>query len=79
MADTTVIDYLREQFARLHERLDTIDRRIDELTTRTARLERSIADLHVALAEQSARIDHVDARCARIERRLELRDQPAGG
>lgn len=78
MSESSVIDYLRAQFARVHERLETIDRRLDELTTRTARLERSVADLHVTLAEQSSRIDRIDARGARIERRLELRDEPAG-
>ena len=71
-----VLDFLRLGFDRVDAQLVTIDRRLDELTTRVGRLERSVADLHVALAEQSVRIDGIDARCARIERRLELVDQP---
>ena len=32
MTDTELLDFLRSSFASLHERLDHIDRRLDELT-----------------------------------------------
>ena len=41
MSDPQIIDFMRVQFARVHERLDTIDRRLDEYAGRLGRLERS--------------------------------------
>jgi len=74
-----VLDYLREQFARVHQRLDAIDRRLDETTKRLTSIEREIAGMQRTLADRAetavndrTRMDDFDARLSRIERRLEL-------
>ena len=78
-----VLDFLRLRFDRVDARLVTIDRRLDELTTRVGRLERSVADLHVGLAERPLRADmravreemasraYVDARATETETLIE--------
>jgi hypothetical protein len=74
-----VIDYLREQFARLHRRLDDLDLWRGEATRHFLTIERSIAavrrdavlDTETAL-DREARQEALAARITRIERRLEL-------
>jgi division protein CdvB (Snf7/Vps24/ESCRT-III family) len=58
-----------------------VDRRLDELTTKTAQLDQSIVGLrrditllHEIAATQSARMDSMDSRLSRINRRLDLAD-----
>jgi len=71
------LDYLREQFARVHVALADIKETQREHTSRLGRLERSLADVQVQLAEFSVRMDRFGTRVERIERRLDLVDGPA--
>lgn len=75
MADensTQVLDYLREQFSRLHSRLDGHDRKFEEVILRLGRVEREVVNLHGDFANQSIRLDNLSDRLDRIERRLDL-------
>jgi hypothetical protein len=74
-----VVDFLRVQFARVHERFDRLERTLDEHTTRLGALERGVADLwreygevQTGLGAINQRLDNLDRRVQRIERRLEL-------
>jgi predicted nucleic acid-binding Zn-ribbon protein len=70
--DTEVLDFLRVQFARVHERLDSLDSNISDLNRRVTALELSVAQLHGDFARQSLRLDAIELRLDRIERRLAL-------
>ncbi len=78
-----VLDYLREQFARLHKRLDDSDRWQIETGKRLLAIERSIAvvrrdavlDVEQVIAVRET-VDTLAARVARIERRLDLAEAP---
>jgi len=72
-----VLDYLREQFARVHTALADIKEIQREHTSRLGRLERGLADVQVQLAEFSVRLDRFGAHVERIERRLDLVEGPA--
>jgi hypothetical protein len=72
-----VIDFLREQFARVHIKLDNLTAGQHDLSTRVTSLEAQVALLHGDFANQSMRIDRLDDRLARIDRRLDLVDQSA--
>jgi hypothetical protein len=80
MADTDVIDFMREQFARLNRRLDAFDIWRRETAPRLTNLEREIGHLtaneHDHYASVSLRLDNIATRLERIERRLELTDVP---
>lgn len=67
-----ILDFLRANFARIHERLDRIDIRLDELTTRVGAIERDLAAMKVDYAATQVRLDNMDRRIERIERRLSL-------
>jgi chromosome segregation ATPase len=67
-----VLDYLREQFARLHTKLDHLAEDVTDLKRRMTSLEAQVALLHGDFANQSMRIDRLDTRLERIERRLDL-------
>jgi archaellum component FlaC len=69
-----VLDYLREQFARVHTRFDRIDADMRDLKVRMTSVEDRIAGLHGDFANQSRRLDRIDERLDRIERRLDLVD-----
>lgn len=78
---TDVLDYLREQFARVHRRFDAIEQKQDETNKRLLAVERSIVSLHSdsnltreSQVNDRERMDAFDVRLARIERRLELVD-----
>lgn len=71
-----VLDYLREQFARVHGRFDRIDADMRDLKVRMTSVEEHIASLHGDFANQSRRLDRIDLRLERIERRLELESAP---
>jgi len=74
--NTEVLDYLREQFARVHVKLDRVIADVGDLKVRVTSLETAVAGLHGDFANQSARLDRMDARLDRIERRLDLVDMP---
>jgi hypothetical protein len=74
-----VVDYLREQFARLNGRLDDMSQWQAETSRRLVAIERHIAGVRrdVVLDAEDApnaqeRMDALAERVARIERRLEL-------
>jgi hypothetical protein len=75
---TDVLDFLREQFARVHTKLDLLTAGQLDLSSRVSSLEAQVALLHGDFANQSMRIDRIEHRLARIERRLDLVDQPGG-
>jgi chromosome segregation ATPase len=75
---TEVLDFLREQFARLHTKLDLLTTAQLDHSSRVSSLEAQVALLHGDFANQSMRIDRIENRLARIERRLDLVDQPGG-
>jgi uncharacterized protein YigA (DUF484 family) len=86
MSDTNrdVLDFLRVQFARLHERHDRTESKITDLIQRVGQLEVSQAGLHrdnaglnETVAHMSVRLDNVAARLDRIERRPDLVDAPS--
>lgn len=64
----TVIDFLRTQFAQLNRRLDTSDRKLDEVITRLSALERDGAALKMDFAGMQHRLDNIDRRLAHMER-----------
>jgi predicted nuclease with TOPRIM domain len=64
-----VLDYLREQFARLHVKLDHITSDVIEVKERLGLLEGGYASL-------SRRVDRLGGDIERIKVRLELVDAP---
>ncbi|MSP00671.1 MAG: hypothetical protein EXR07_06425 [Acetobacteraceae bacterium] len=75
--DNDVLNFLREQFARVHTKLDNLTAGQLDLSRRVSSLEAQVALLHGDFANQSMRIDGIEQRLDRIERRLDLVDQPA--
>ena len=71
-----VLDFLREQFGRVHTKLDNLAEGQLDLSRRVSSLEAQTALLHGDFANQSIRMDRFDQRLDRIERRLDLVDQP---
>jgi chromosome segregation ATPase len=72
-----VIDFMREQFARVHQRFDKLELTLSEHGTRLQRVEREIVGLHQGMANMHSdyailnrRLDRVSERLERIERRL---------
>lgn len=72
--EATVLDYLREQFARLHTKLDRIAGDVTNLKVRMSGLEADAGYSRVAMGEINARLDRMDDRLERVERRLNLVD-----
>jgi tetrahydromethanopterin S-methyltransferase subunit G len=80
MADEiNVLDYLREQFARVHARFDDVDRRLDELTLRVGRLvlmarnqDEAMKEMRSQSGEMLGAMSAINNRLERIERRLDL-------
>lgn len=76
--NTEILDYLREQFARVHRRFDAIETWQREFAARVTALEHQVADMVATEARHyaslSERLDNLTARVERIERRLELVD-----
>lgn len=80
--DTAVLDFLREQFARMDARFDRMERLQRETLTRLARIEDGVTKLRRDQADDAAavmdvqhRVDRMGERLDRIERRLDLSDQ----
>jgi predicted nucleic acid-binding Zn-ribbon protein len=71
-ANREVLDYLREQFARLHTKMDRIIDDVADLKSRMTGVELELGRLSVRVAETNARIDRIEVRLDRIERRLDL-------
>jgi peptidoglycan hydrolase CwlO-like protein len=71
-----VLDFLREQFTRVHIKLDNLASGQLNLSSRVSSLEAQVALVHGDFANQSMRIDRIESRLERIERRLDLVDQP---
>jgi hypothetical protein len=76
-----VLDYLREQFARVNTRLDRIAEDVGEVKQRLTTLEIQVGGLVATeqshYAQTMSRLDRFEARLDRIERRLDLTDQSA--
>lgn len=69
-----VLDYLREQFARVHVKLDRLSDDVGNLKVRMTSVESQVALIHGDFANQSGRLDRIEGRLDRIERRLDLAD-----
>ena len=78
-SDADVLDYLREQFARVHTTLGLMRGDLRDLKVRMTSVEDGIAGLHGDFANQSRRLDRIETRLDRIERRLELESAVPGG
>jgi tetrahydromethanopterin S-methyltransferase subunit G len=58
--------------SRIHERLDNIERKLDEIVIRVSSLEYHFAGFQRELAAVNTRLDNLDRRAASGERRLDL-------
>lgn len=76
MSDTQVLDFLRVNFARVHERLDGMALDIANIKARMNSVEAAIGHLTVGVAELNGRFDRLETRVERIERRLDLVQAP---
>jgi tetrahydromethanopterin S-methyltransferase subunit G len=72
-----VLDFLRENFTRVHARLDTFSAAMLDLSHRVTSLEAQVALVHGDFANQSIRMDRIETRLDRIERRLDLVAAPS--
>jgi len=73
-SDRLVLDYLREQFARVNTKLDRMSGDLTNPKVRVSGLEAEAGHVRVGLAEVNNRLDRFDARLERMEQRLELAD-----
>ncbi len=73
-AQSNVLDYLREQFARVHIKLDRLTDDMTNVKVRLTLLEAESGHIRLALAEVNSRLDRTDKRLDRIEHRLDLAD-----
>jgi predicted nucleic acid-binding Zn-ribbon protein len=75
MSETpNVLDYVREQFARVHVKLDRLSDDVGNLKVRMTSVESQVALIHGDFANQSGRLDRIESRLDRIERRLDFAD-----
>jgi hypothetical protein len=75
MSETpNVLDYVREQFARVHVKLDRLSDDVGNRKVRMTSVERQVALIHGDFANQSGRLDRIESRLDRIERRLDFAD-----
>jgi hypothetical protein len=63
-----MVDYLREQFARLSSKIEGMAADIGNLKVRMSGLEGDVGRLRIAVAE----VDRIEARAGGIERRLDV-------
>ncbi|HKM62611.1 MAG TPA: hypothetical protein VJY39_08990 [Acidisphaera sp.] len=73
------MDFLRENFARVHAKLDRIGEDVRNLQVRMPNLEGGIGHLTIGQAELNSRMDGFERRLDRIERRLDLTDATVPG
>jgi hypothetical protein len=75
-----VLDFLREQFGRVHARFDRLAGDVTEIKQRLTTLEIQVGNLAGTegshYAQVMLRMDRLDARLERVERRLDLVDAP---
>jgi tetrahydromethanopterin S-methyltransferase subunit G len=75
-----VLDYLREQFFRVHQRFDKLEADMGEVKQRLTAVEIQVGNLSGTEASHYGatmlRLDRVEQRLDRIERRLDLVDAP---
>jgi tetrahydromethanopterin S-methyltransferase subunit G len=74
--NSDVLDFSREQFARVHTKLDRIGADVSNLKGRVSIPEADAGHTRIGLAEVNSRLDRMDNRLERIEVRLDLVDQP---
>jgi phosphoglycerate-specific signal transduction histidine kinase len=67
-----MLDVLREQFGRVHAKIDQLTAGQLDLSRRVSSLKAQVALLHGDFAHQSMRIDRIEVRLERIERRLDI-------
>ena len=72
-----MLDFPREQFARVNTKLDNLASGQLDLARRVSSLEAQVALVHGDFANQSMRIDRIEQKLDRIERRLDLVDDAA--
>ena len=79
MADSAdVLDYLREQVLRVHDKLDGLRGDMMNLKVRSGTLEAESGRVRIGLAEVNSRLDRMDGRIERLERRLDRAAAHAG-
>jgi hypothetical protein len=67
MADESdILDFLRADFARIHERFDRTETRVGELTTQVAAIERELGAVRVDYASTRLCLENMDRRIERI-------------
>ncbi len=71
-AKPDILDYLREQFAGVHARVDRIEDDLSNVKALMSAAEAEAGHVRIGLAEVNGRLDRMDKRLDRIERRLEL-------
>ena len=71
-SENNVLDYLREQFRRVHEKLDRIVDDVTNLKVRMSSLESETGHVRIGLAEVNGRLDRVDTRLGRLERQADI-------
>lgn len=81
MSDPEILDYLREQFARLHQLLDRMDQKLvvdrcDNSATVETPIGHLTANEQIHYGVTMRRIDGLERRLDRIERRLDLVPAP---
>ena len=69
-----VLAFLREEFARVHTKLDRLADDVTNLKVRVSAIEGVLGHLRIGIAEVNTRLDRLDGRVAPIERRLDLAD-----
>lgn len=72
MSEADVLDFLREQFACVHVKLDRVGDDVSNRKVRMSGLEAEAGYLRLGLADVNSRLDRADQRLDRIERRLDL-------
>ena len=70
----TVLDCLREQFARVHIKLDRVIDDVGNLKVRMTSVATRVALPHGDFANQSGRLGRIESRLNRIASRLDLAD-----
>jgi hypothetical protein len=70
MNDGAILAYARDQFARVHNRLDDLSGGLQELKQLLTAVELRIVEARADLSGMSGRLDRLDGTLGRIERRL---------
>lgn len=73
-----VLDFMREQFAHVHTKLDNLAAGQMDVSRRVTSLEGQVALVHGDFANQPIRLDRIEQRLDRMDRRLDLVARPLG-